>query len=70
MTVGEVLAEILQDRIFYDESGGGVTLSGGEPLLQFAFRAGTFAACRAEGVHTTLDTCGFARGTTFWPSRR
>jgi pyruvate formate lyase activating enzyme len=61
MTVAETLAEILQDRIFYDESGGGVTLSGGEPLLQLPFVTELLAACRAEDVHTTLDTCGFAR---------
>ena len=61
MTVAQTLAEILQDRIFYDESGGGLTLSGGEPLQQFAFVHGLLVACRAEGVHTALDTCGFAR---------
>ena len=61
MTVAETLAEILQDRIFYDESGGGVTLSGGEPLLQLSFVTELLAACRAEGLHTALDTCGFAR---------
>ena len=60
MTVAEVLAAILQDRIFYDESGGGVTLSGGEPLWQLPFVKELFAACRAEEVHTALDTCGFA----------
>jgi pyruvate formate lyase activating enzyme len=61
MSVAEVLAEILQDRLFYDESGGGVTVSGGEPLLQLDFVSELLAACRAEGVHTALDTCGFAR---------
>ena len=60
MTVREVLAEVLQDRIFYDESGGGVTFSGGEPLSQPAFLRGLLAACRAEGIHTAVDTCGFA----------
>jgi pyruvate formate lyase activating enzyme len=61
LTVAQTLAEILQDRIFYDESGGGVTLSGGEPLLQLLFVKELLAACRAEGIHTALDTCGFAR---------
>lgn len=61
MTVAETLDAILQDRVFYDESGGGVTLSGGEPLLQSPFVKELFAACRTEGVHTALDTCGFAR---------
>jgi len=58
-TVAEVLAEILQDRLFYDESGGGMTLSGGEPLMQAEFSRLLLAACRREGLHTTVDTCGF-----------
>jgi pyruvate formate lyase activating enzyme len=60
-TVAEVLAEILQDRIFYDESGGGVTLSGGEPLMQPEFAVELLAACRAQGLHTAVDTCGYGR---------
>jgi pyruvate formate lyase activating enzyme len=60
MTINEVMAEILQDRIFYDDSGGGMTLSGGEPLMQPDFCLGLLEACRAEGVHTTVDTCGYA----------
>jgi len=60
MTVAEVLAEILKDRIIYDESGGGATFSGGEPLMQPEFLLGLLEACRKEGVHTALDTCGYA----------
>ena len=60
-TVAEVLAEVLQDRPFYDESGGGVTLSGGEPLMQAEFSRQLLAACRREGLHTAVDTCGFGR---------
>ena len=60
MTVPEVLEEVLRDRVFYDESGGGVTLSGGEPLLQGEFVAALLQACRAADLHTALDTCGFA----------
>ena len=55
------MAEILQDRIFYDESGGGVTLSGGEPLRQPEFARELLAACRAQGLHTAVDTCGYGR---------
>jgi pyruvate formate lyase activating enzyme len=60
MTVSEVLSEILADRIFYDDSSGGVTFSGGEPLLQFDFLKELLLACRAQGVHTAIDTSGFA----------
>jgi len=55
-TVDEVVAEILKDKPFYDNSGGGATLSGGEPLLQADFAAEVFAQCHHHGVHTTLDT--------------
>ncbi len=60
MSVDEVLSEVLKDRIFYDESEGGVTFSGGEPLMQWPFLSGLLRACRAADVHTALDTCGFA----------
>jgi pyruvate formate lyase activating enzyme len=46
--------------VFYEESGGGVTFSGGEPLAQLPFLAVLLEACRAEGLHTAVDTCGFA----------
>jgi pyruvate formate lyase activating enzyme len=59
MTVDEVLAEILKDKIFYDESGGGATFSGGEPLTQAAFVLELLKECKAHGVRTALDTCGF-----------
>jgi pyruvate formate lyase activating enzyme len=60
MSVREVMATVLQDRIFYDDSGGGVTFSGGEPLMQPDFLAGLLTACREEGILTAVDTCGFA----------
>ena len=60
MSVGEVVAEILRDRPVYEESGGGVTFSGGEPLAQPAFLLAALEACRREGLHATVDTCGFA----------
>jgi pyruvate formate lyase activating enzyme len=59
MTVPEILEEILKDRIFYESSGGGVTFSGGEPLLQPHFLCTLLEACRAHGLHTVLDTTGF-----------
>jgi len=58
VTVDQLLADILKDRIYYLHSGGGVTLSGGEPMQQAAFSLNLLAACKAESVHTCLDTCG------------
>jgi pyruvate formate lyase activating enzyme len=63
-TVSEVMALIRRDIAFYDESGGGVTLSGGEPLDQPAFTAAILSACQAEDIHTALDTSGFCAWET------
>ncbi len=60
MSVTQVLAEVERDQIFYDESGGGVTLSGGEPLAQPLFAEALLSGCRARRIHTALDTCGMA----------
>ena len=56
----ETVEICLQDKIFYDESLGGVTLSGGEALFQPDFAAALMGALRKEGVHTALETSGFA----------
>jgi pyruvate formate lyase activating enzyme len=61
MSVSQVLETVLQDRIFYEDSSGGVTFSGGEPLSQPEFLRGLLTACRAKGVHTAVDTCGLAQ---------
>ena len=61
VTVGELLSEVLRDRIFFDDSGGGVTFSGGEPLSQPQFLAAALEACHGAGVRTTVDTSGFCR---------
>ncbi len=61
MSVEEVMRAVLQDRVFYEDSGGGVTFSGGEPLMQPDFLAELLAASRAAGLHTTVDTCGMAK---------
>lgn len=58
LTVDEVMVEILRDKKFYDESGGGVTLSGGEPSVQFEFAVDILQRCKKEGIHTALETCG------------
>jgi pyruvate formate lyase activating enzyme len=60
VTVAEVLDAIERDTAFYDQSGGGVTISGGEPLAQPDFLRELLRACQARGLHTTLDTCGCA----------
>jgi len=57
-TLKRLLEEIEKDVLFYDQSGGGVTLSGGEPLAQVDFAASLLAACRARRIHTAVDTCG------------
>lgn len=56
--VSELCAELIKDRIYYEKSGGGVTLSGGEPAMQPEFASQLLAALRDEGVHTALDTSG------------
>jgi pyruvate formate lyase activating enzyme len=57
-TIDEVLKIVLQDKIFYKKSGGGVTLSGGEPLMQIDFVEELLRRLKEEGIHTTVDTCG------------
>ncbi|NQS91710.1 MAG: glycyl-radical enzyme activating protein [Chloroflexi bacterium] len=56
----EVLEELIKDEVFYQESGGGVTFSGGEPLAQPDFLEETLKLCKNAGLATTLDTCGSA----------
>lgn len=56
--VGDLLAEVEKDRVWYEASGGGVTLSGGEPCNQPEFAEEFLAGCRIRGLHTALDTCG------------
>lgn len=55
-SVDEVMDEVRQDRPFYTSSGGGVTLSGGEPLLQIDFARALLNRCRGEGIHTAIET--------------
>jgi len=60
VSVTEVVEQIEKDRIFYDQSGGGVTFSGGEPMAQPDFLYSLLKACREYGFHTVVDTCGYA----------
>jgi pyruvate formate lyase activating enzyme len=63
-TVDEVIEEVLRDRKFYESSGGGVTLSGGEPSLQADFALELLRRFKKEGLHTALDTCGYVSWKT------
>jgi pyruvate formate lyase activating enzyme len=60
VSVAEVLKVIRSDRVFYEQSGGGVTVGGGEPALQSGFVAELLAGCRRDGLHTALETCGYS----------
>ena len=57
-TSDEVLAEVIKDKAFYDNSGGGVTFSGGECMLQLDFICEILKKCKAAGIHTAVDTAG------------
>jgi len=60
-TPEELLAELLRDQPFYEQSGGGITLSGGEPLLQQPFSLRVLQLCRQAGLHTAIETAAFCR---------
>ncbi len=64
-TVQEVMEEVLKDKIFYDNSGGGITLSGGEPMAQFEFTYALLRAAKEAGLHTCMETCGFTKKENF-----
>ncbi|MBU2552343.1 MAG: glycyl-radical enzyme activating protein [Proteobacteria bacterium] len=57
-TVEALVREVVKDRAYFEKSGGGVTASGGEATLQAEFAAAFLKACRDQGLHTALDTCG------------
>ncbi|MBT8338651.1 MAG: glycyl-radical enzyme activating protein [Desulfatitalea sp.] len=58
LTVDEVMRQVFKDVRFYENSGGGVTLSGGEPLYQADFALSILQRCKDSGLHTTIETCG------------
>lgn len=60
MTVSEVLKQVLKDRMFMEGSGGGMTVSGGEPLMHPDFTEALLKAAKEEGLHTAVESCSFA----------
>jgi pyruvate formate lyase activating enzyme len=64
LEVDEVVDVVRKDRVFYDQSGGGVTLSGGEVTHQSQFACEILSRCKALGIHTAVETCGYARWDT------
>ena len=61
VTVREMMELIDKDRIFYTNSGGGVTVGGGEPAMQHGFVEELLKACRESHIHTAIETCGYGR---------
>ena len=55
----DLVAELLKDRLVFEESGGGVTFSGGEPFMQPAFLIEVLELLKKEGIHTAIETCGY-----------
>jgi pyruvate formate lyase activating enzyme len=65
MGVDELMREVERDALLYDNSGGGVTFSGGEPLFQPAFLRESLMECKRRGIHTALETSGHAPPSVF-----
>ena len=65
MLVEETVAAVLEDKTFYVNSGGGCTISGGEPLLQAEFCAEVFKLLRKKGIHCAIHTCGAVKWESF-----
>ena len=66
--VSDVMEEVEKDIIFYDESGGGVTFSGGEPFMQPILLQNLLEACKEKGIRTAVETCGFVNAETLMGS--
>ena len=65
MSVEEVTREVMKDKAFYETSNGGVTISGGEPMSQFEFSLSLMRAFKENGLHTAMETCGYAKEEYF-----
>jgi pyruvate formate lyase activating enzyme len=65
MSVDEVTSEVLKDAVFYEESGGGVTFSGGEPSIQYEFLLALAKELKNRNIHIALDSCGYSSKMVF-----
>ncbi|MGL1892693.1 MAG: glycyl-radical enzyme activating protein [Spirochaetaceae bacterium] len=65
MEVDEAVEKLLQDKAFYDKSGGGITISGGDSLYQYKFSRAVLEKCKEHGVHTAIETCMYAKKEIF-----
>ena len=63
-SVDDIIAEVMRDAAYYKTSGGGMTLSGGEPLYQGEFAAEILKAAKSKGIHTAVETCGMVSSDT------
>jgi len=68
ITVSDLIQEIEKDTVFYDESGGGITFSGGEPYMQPVFLQTLLRLCKQRRIHTAVETCGFVDSSTLLAS--
>lgn len=58
--IDDIILEVMKDKKYYDKTGGGITISGGEPLVQFEFTKKLLSKAKNKGLQTILDTCGYA----------
>ena len=58
--IDEIINEVLKDKVFYENSGGGMTVSGGEPMMQYDFTYSLLKRAKEEGLHICMETCGYA----------
>jgi pyruvate formate lyase activating enzyme len=65
MEVDEIIGQVVKDKLFFDNSGGGVTISGGEPTMFMPFLSGLLSGLKKQGVHTLIETCGLFNLETF-----
>lgn len=70
ISIPVLMTRLEKDRLFYDQSGGGITISGGEPLAQPEFLSALLLACREKDLHTTVDTCGHGEPSLTLPILR